>query len=284
MLKNRFFLAGFVFCCFSFSSFAANLEKVKQRGILEVAVYEKYPPYSYVDKGVAKGIDVEVGKALAKQLGVNASIRVIGADENMEDDLRNNVWKGHYMGGGVADVMLHVPYDLEYAEDIDQVKFMVPYYSESIVVAQDPVATGNARTLAVFANQKVGVEVDTLADFYMLGAMAGRLAENVRHYHSIGEATDAMKKREVNGVVGPRGEIEAGLGDQRSAYTIGAIPTLGLYRGTWDLGMAVKATNTDLAKALEGAMNVLIENGTIKKIFDDYTITYQQPKIAVSQK
>ncbi|MES9929292.1 MAG: transporter substrate-binding domain-containing protein, partial [Candidatus Thiodiazotropha sp. 6PDIVS] len=78
------------------------LQRIHERGVLEVAVYADFPPFSYrSERGRIVGIDVDIAQALAKRLGVVAAIRAVGADENMEDDLRNNVWKGHYLGGGV---------------------------------------------------------------------------------------------------------------------------------------------------------------------------------------
>ena len=44
-------------------------------------------------------------------------------DENMNDDLRNMVWKGHYLGYGPADVMLHVPVDNRLMAENDKVQF-----------------------------------------------------------------------------------------------------------------------------------------------------------------
>ncbi|MCG7963221.1 MAG: transporter substrate-binding domain-containing protein, partial [Candidatus Thiodiazotropha taylori] len=112
------------------------LQRIQERGVLEVAVYADFPPFSYRgERGRIVGIDVDIAHALAKRLGVVAAIRAVGADENMEDDLRNNVWKGHYLGGGVADVMLHTPFDEAFAEENDRVSFIAPYYREQIVFA-----------------------------------------------------------------------------------------------------------------------------------------------------
>ena len=89
-----------------------HMDAIHKRGRLKVAVYNNFPPYS--DAG--KGIDVELGRALAARLGLQAEIIGFQAGEDMGDDLRNMVWKGHYLRGEPADVMLRVPVDPKFAQ------------------------------------------------------------------------------------------------------------------------------------------------------------------------
>ena len=93
----------------------ASYDDIVERGWLEIAVYEDFPPFSYRDGAELKGVDVEPGRLIAEGLGVRAVFREQAADETVDDDLRNTIWKGHYLGGGVADLMMHVPYDREFA-------------------------------------------------------------------------------------------------------------------------------------------------------------------------
>ena len=89
-------------------AWADGLETLRQRGRLRIAVYNDFPPYSI---GGGKGIDADLGRAIAAKLGLAAEIVGFNADEDMNDDLRNMVWKGHYLGTQPADLMLHVPVD-----------------------------------------------------------------------------------------------------------------------------------------------------------------------------
>jgi ABC-type amino acid transport substrate-binding protein len=45
----------------------------------------------------------------------------------------------------------------------------------------------------------------------------------------------------------------------------------------WMLGLAVKAGNDDLAKALEIAMSKLLADGTVTRIMQHYGVTDRQP-------
>jgi len=254
------------------------LQRVQARGALEVAVYKDFPPFSFrADKGRVVGIDADIARALAERLGVAAAIRTVGADESMEDDLRNNIWKGHYLGGGVADVMLHVPYDDDFAEENDRVIFVAPYYREQIVVAVDTQFNSNTTPLELFTREKVGVELDTLADFYLLSADNGAIRNQVVHFRSIGEAVAALKRGELAGVTGPRSEIEFALGEQQEKFAVGPIQMPGLRSTGWDLGVAVKQGNDELARVVAETMQALRDEGVLNKIFDRYHSTYQLP-------
>lgn len=266
-----------LWCGVAFNAQAVSLEKVKESGTLSVALYKDFPPYSYVEKGKQKGIDVEIAKALAEKLSVSASIRMVGADENVGDDLRNNVWKGHYLGGGVADVMLHMPYDREYAKEEDMVSFIAPYQLEKLVFAVNTEKLGDQPTVASLLHVKTGVEIDTLSDFYLLRAMNGKIAEKVVHFKSVSEAMAALKKGDVAAVMAPRGEIQGGLEDAAENIAVREMVTPGLGRTSWAMGAAVKAKYKNLSAAVDKAMGELVEEGKIKEIFAKYKVTYLPP-------
>ncbi len=262
----------------------SQLAKVKAKGILEVAVYKEFPPYSYLEKGVAKGIDVDLAKELAKRVGVSASIRLVTPDENVEDDLRNNVWKGHYLGGGVADVMLHAPVDRDFAKMVDQVSFISPYQLERLVFAFDTRKVGQQPTIANFTSQPIGVELDTLSDFYLLRAVEGKISPNIHHYKNLTEAVAALKAGEIAAIMGPQGEVEGLLTEKPDSIVVQRLVTPGLSRDTWALGLAVKASHEDLTATLNTAMAAMVQEGVVEKVFKDYGVTYQPPAIAPQAK
>ena len=96
--------------------------------VLKVAVYNDYPPFS--NNGA--GIDIDLAQALANKLGLKLSLLPFKAGENLNDDLRNMVWKGHFLGYGPADVMLHVPVDHTLMAANDKVEIFAPYYHDTV--------------------------------------------------------------------------------------------------------------------------------------------------------
>ena len=255
----------------------ADLADVKNKGVLSVSLYKDFPPYSYVKEGKQQGIDVDIANALANKLGVSSQIRLVGADENVEDDLRNNVWKGHYLGGGVTDVMLHMPVDNAFSAKVDKVKFIAPYQLEQVAFAFNTNKVGQHPTLANFMSEPIGVEVDTLSDFYLLQAMQGQISKNIRHFENISKASDALKAGEISGIMGPRGELEGVLAERPANIQIQSLITPGLARNSWAMGIAVKADNAELANALNNSMADLVRDGTVKHIFEQYKVGYNPP-------
>ena len=143
--------------------------------MLRVAVYRDFPPFSRSVGGTLEGADVDLAKAIGEKLGLGVEFMELTADENMDDDLRNAVWKGHYLGGGVADVMMHVPVNREFEQRNDLVVIFGAYQRETFAVARDPSRISETAGFPVFQTEKVGVELDTVPDFFLSGAFGGRL-------------------------------------------------------------------------------------------------------------
>ena len=159
------------------------LAKVKQSGVLKVALYNNFPPYSH--KG--EGVDVDIGHALAAKLGLKMSPLWFDADENMEDDLRNMVWKGHYLGYGPADVMMHAPVDREYMAKVDQVKFFAPYQRERYAVGRLLDKMPICETFDQLGSMPYAVEGDTMAAAVMLSLDGGKYRQTMKIFKAAQE-------------------------------------------------------------------------------------------------
>ncbi|WP_079435897.1 ABC transporter substrate-binding protein [Zoogloea sp. LCSB751] len=277
--RRRFLLAaGAAALASSLPARADTLEEIKKRGSLKVAVYNNFAPYS----NQGKGIDVELAEALGKQLGLNPQVIGYNADEDMDDDLRNMVWKGHYLGMQPSDVMMHVPVDSYLQGKNDKVKIFGPYHLETVAVARlqriGSIRGSAATALEVFTREKIGVEGRSLADAFLLGVLNGRLRDNVVHFGSVAAAVDKLKAGELAAVMGPRSEIEVALGkDSRFVVEVVQMPELKI--NSWPLGMAVKAEESGLADAIDKALKELEKNGTVAAIFARHGVTYVKPTL-----
>ena len=238
------------------------LEKVKRRGVLSVGLYNEMPPFHVG----GRGIDIELGQALAQALGVKFSPLPFTADENMDDDLRNMVWKGHYLGYGPADVLLHVPVDRPLMVGNPQVEIFGPYWRERIMIARDLQKVPAMESLASFAGQRIAVPGLSLAGWLLIGADGGAFREQLStHWKDGTEAAAALQRGKVAAAAGMASELESVLaGDPR--YAIEPLP-LPRMRNGWAVGMAVKKSATDLAQALQGAVNELAQSGALKTMF-----------------
>ena len=282
-IYRPYILFIFIFGLFlSKPALADSYGKLQNKGIITFAAYEDYPPYSYRDDvGKPVGIDVDIGKALASELGLSANIRLVFADESLGDDLRVYVWKGHHVTGPPADVMMHVPYDELLKKMEDKVNIIAPYNEVQVVIAADAIQLGTNPSITSFFENKIGTEKVTMADGYLRGAYNGRIQNNVIPYNTLAEATKALMMEEIAAVMGDRSQIEAALGDKKKDYQIGLMETPGIAKASWDLGLAVKSEYKELSEKLEAAMDKLIENGTIKEIFSKHDISYSKPAAVV---
>jgi polar amino acid transport system substrate-binding protein len=255
----------------------ARAEEAPADAKLHVAVYEEFAPFS--EDG--KGIDVDVARALAERMERALEVMSFKAGERMDDDLRNAIWKGHYLRKErLADVMMHVPVDPVWAKKNEQVRILAPYFRERLVVARNRNVIPQLPTLEVFGTEKIGVQFDTLEDNYLFNAFGGRLRENVVHYPSTVEAAAALRRNDVAAVMGLQSHIEAVLGGKAESFGIAPVATPGLPTNGWDVGVAVKADAVALAAAIEKAMAELRADGSIERIFTKRGITYAAPRPA----
>ena len=165
---------------------ARPLDEVVAAKSLRVVAYLENAPFSWQEAdGSAKGIDVEIGRAVARELGVEAEIILRMPGEKGDDDLRVNVWKGPLTGGGVGDIMMHVPVDREFAIRNKEAVIGNPYFQEQVAVAIHPELTGeNPATFDVFKEpgKKIAVQLATAADYFLLSYQDGVLIDNVTHH------------------------------------------------------------------------------------------------------
>ncbi|MBP5987015.1 MAG: transporter substrate-binding domain-containing protein [Azonexus sp.] len=275
--RRRFFLALAALLLTSLAPAQADeeMDAILKRGRLSFAVYNEFPPYSDNEKG----LDVDIAKALAAKLGLKAEIIGFKAGEEMADDLRNMVWKGHYLRGNPADVMMRVPVDPILAKANDKVRIFAPYHYEVIgmarVASRVPAPAGSAAVaLEVFTREKIGVEGESLADSFLLSVLRGRLKENVVHFRTIAEAAKALREDSIAAIMAPRGELEGALGGD-TRFVIDEAKLGELNPKGWPVGMAVKAEAADLSTALAGALAELQKDGTVAAIFKKHGVTLQ---------
>lgn len=252
-----------------------SLDDIQERGFIKIAVYEDFPPFSYEDKGVLKGVDVDIGRLIAQDLGVEARFIATAADENVDGDLRNNVWRGKLIGGQIANVMLHVPYDRELGCRNEMVVLNGQYYNEQLAIAYRKDAYPDDPPVpAYFRFDTVGVENDTLSDFYLSSFARGQLIANMRRFPTAAEAMSALAEGEVMAVMAPLSQLEHDLTDAISIHTP---PFPGLAKSAWTLGVAVRHNWRPLSYAVDDAIRYAIDDGRMAKIFEGHGLTYTKP-------
>lgn len=275
---------------------ARYYDVVIESGFIRVGLYKDFPPYSYMLDGEPAGIDVALGKAIAEKLGVRFEPHWIIPDENLEDDLRNNVWKGHYLDKSedgahipknVADVMMRVPYDKEYSyrQDIstgeyvnEMVVMFGPYQRETWQIAFDSSKIDKVSTIAKFQYHPIGVEIDSLPDFYLTSAFNGRMRDQTKHFAKPEQAFSALNNGEVTGVMAMRAEADHWLhqlNNPKLKLAENGFPMIGKQK--WDIGMAIRQSDRQLGNEIDWIMEKMILSGEVEQLFSDLGLQYELP-------
>ena len=222
------------------------------------------------------GIDVEIGELIAQHLGVSARFKLISADENLEADLRNTLWKGPIVGGAVSNVMMRVPYDSEFTCRVEQVVFTGQYATEAIAIAYRLDAYPDEKPVpAYFRFDTVAVENDSIADFYLSSLAGGQMNRNIRRFPSMSDAMSALAAGEVKAAMGPRGQLEYGLTDGLGLHQP---PLPGFSVGRWTAGLGVNFRYRALGYAVDDAIYDALQDGRIETIFNRYGLSFVSPE------
>jgi ABC-type amino acid transport substrate-binding protein len=259
----------------------SDLARIRANGALKVAVYKDNAPFSSGPATDMTGLDVSLAEALARQMNLKLSLLPFDAGENMNDDLRNMVWRGHYLGYGPADVMLQVPADRFLANGNPQVTIMAPYMRQSNVLLHDSRRLASAASPEDLKGLPLAAERGAGAASVLMGYGGGLLRNQVSIYPSGVEAAQAVIDGKAAGAFVLRAQAEAALFQRKASVEQFPLSKLNLNNGIadtgWPVGMAIKAAHKDLGAALDMAMKSLRESGELLAMFKQHGLTLTAP-------
>lgn len=265
--------------------FAANtvlgrpLDDVLASKVLRVIVYEDDKPFAWTDGDTVRGIDADIGRSIAREMGVKPQIIARLAGESVDDDLRSNIWQGPRTGGAIGDVMMHVPMDKELRARNDLVGISNPYYHEQVVLAAHPDIVGSDEGFAPFKTHKLAVQFATAAHYFIVFADEGAYKKNINPYIKFESAAKAFVDKTNAGLLSRRAQIEGALQDKklRVRFSTPAMP--GTLRHKWNIGTAVKEDSRDLGYEVGKILRKLRASGELQAIFQRYGVSYVAPAV-----
>lgn len=274
---RRGFLAGIggALLTPTLSARAAPLDKVRAAGVLRVAVYQDFEPWAWTAEGRLTGIDVDIGKALADRIGVKVDYFDLLAGEDVEEDLRNAVWRGPIVGKA-ADVMMHVPYDRQFALRNDRVVIVAPYYREGFALACGREVDCEAPP-PHFKGRRLVAELDSIPDFYLSGSFGGVLRNSVSHLPSGMAALNSVRAGSHDIAMATRAQVEHAMTAGGEALVARKGPLPALSSPGWDIAIAVKDDSRDLGDQIDTLMADLRRDGTLARIFATYGVSLREP-------
>lgn len=228
-----------------------TLDRVRRTKVLTVGTDATYPPFDTVDptNGAVIGYDIDIVRTLARTLGAEARFQVVPFD-----GIIAGLKTGKY--DLVASAMTITP------DRARQVKFTRPYALAGQTVA---VRAGETRIAGAgdLAGKRIGCQLGTTGEMEARKIPGAKVAS----FDAIGAAFRDLEN----------GNLDAVIAD---------IPTAGIFAHDHptirlagepitreEFGFAVRLADTDLAKALDGALESLQASSEMQKIAAAWGVT-----------
>ncbi len=215
-------------------------------GVLTMATNATFPPYEYYDGDDIVGIDVEIAQAIADKLGLELKV-----DDMEFNSIINAIQQGK---ADVALAGMTVTPERE-----ENVNFSETYATgiQSIIVPED----SDIASVDDLEGKKIGVQLSTTGDIY---ATEDYGSDNVDQYNKGADAVMALKQ----------GKVDAVIIDNEPAKNFVAsnegLKILDTDYAVEDYAIALNKDNTELLDAVNGALQELIDDGTVQSIIDKY--------------
>ena len=231
------------------SAEAAETEAAKEAagGKLVMATNAEFPPYEYHDGDAIVGIDAEIAKAIADELGMELEIEDIAFDSIIPEIVSGKADMGLAGMTVTEDRMQSVDFSDTYAKA-----------SQKIIVTEDSEIASPDDLKGVI----VGVQLGTTGDIYVSDLEAD--GTTVERYSKGFEAVQALSQ----------GKIDAVVIDGEPAKTfVAETEGLKILEESFtdeEYAIAVKKGNTELLEKINGALKTLKDNGTLDEIVAKY--------------
>ena len=243
----------FVAVCFTgCSAKGATLAEVKEAGKLVIATSPDFPPFESLEGDEVVGIEVEIMKLICKELGVECEFAQMDFDSVLI-----GIEAAKY---DCAMSGINVTPDRE-----KNMLFTSPYYvaAQVIVVKEDSAITKKAD----LEGKKVSVQTGTTAES---GCQDEGLT--VQAFQANADAKAALTT----------GKVDAWVVDNLTAMQMveagDGLKILDENMTEEPYAFAFAKGSEDLVEEIDKALKPLVDNGTVKKIFEDFGESYVKPE------
>lgn len=223
----------------------AAAEATESKGTLVMATNAEFPPYEFHEGGEIVGIDVEIARAIATEMGMDFEIEDIAFDSIIPEVTSG---KADFGAAGMT-----------VTEDRKQsVDFSDPYATATqVVIVQEGSEIASVDDLT---DKTIGVQLGTTGDIYVEDVEG----VTIERYNKGFEAVQALGQGKIDAVVidGEPAKVfvsqNEGLKILDEAFT------------TEEYAICVKKGNTELLEGINAAIAKLKESGELQAIVDKY--------------
>ena len=226
----------------------------KNENTLIMATNAEFPPYEYYDGNEVIGIDAEIAKAIADKLGMELQI-----DDMDFDSIISAVQSGKAdmgMAGMTVteDRLENVNFTTSYATGIQVV---IVKEGSDITTVDDLYADG--------AKYAIGVQTATTGDIYITSDIDDLgLALTVERFSKGADAVLALANGQLDCVIIDNEPAKAFVANHEG------LTILDSEYAREDYAIAIAKDNAELLEKVNGALEELIADGTVKQIVDKY--------------
>lgn len=215
-------------------------------GKLTMATNATFPPYEYYDGNDIVGIDAEIAAKIAEKLGLELEIQDMEFNSIITSVNQGKADMG--MAGMTVseDRLKNVDFSDSYAKGV-----------QVVIVKED----GGIKSLDDLAGKKIGVQLNTTGDIYATDEFG---KDNVQQFNKATDTVLALTQGKVDAVIIDQAPAEVFV-QQNEGLTL-----LSSSYADEDYAICFKKGNTELQKAVNDALNELIEDGTVQAIIDKY--------------
>ena len=226
---------------------ADELEGIKERGVLKIAMSGQYPPFNFVnEQNEVVGFDPAIGTEIAKRMG-------------LEVEIITTAWDG-IIGGLLANKYDAVVGSMSITEERDKViDFVGPYYNTKRAIFTK--AGSDVTSVEQLADVKVGVTLGETHEQW-----ARDQGYDINTYKGLPELLLELTNGRVDAIVNDSipvmlamkaGQYDLAIIEDPSAEPIGA-------------GIAIRENNPDLAAAMQAALDAMMDDGTYLAIAEEW--------------
>jgi polar amino acid transport system substrate-binding protein len=250
-------LAGIIGLGFAAKAEARALEDIQMRGVLSLCAAPNALPFAS-KRGERPGYQIELARALAERLGVRLQVEwVILSFQYRSVD---------------CDIAMDTIADQE-AQGENELRWSAPYHRSGVALAVRPGNDGITGFDSLGQERRVGVLQGSLAHMYLeqrgartvpFGFEDDMLAEL-----AAGELDAAAATPLSIGYY----NLKHPTAQMRLVYAYDAVPEL-----SWDLAVGMRRSDRFLRKAIDQAVQAMLDYGTFERIYTSYGIDHRPPK------
>lgn len=206
-----------------------------------------FAPYEYYDSGEIVGVDIDIAKEIAKEMGKKLVIKDVSFDS-----IINEVKTGKADFGAAG-----ISYSEERAEEVD---FSINYsISKQIVIVKDNSSITNINDIG---NKKIAVQLGSIADTYVTDNYKNANIIRQKKYLA---AIEDLKSNKVDAVVMDELPAKEIINSNSGLKILDGSLTNDSY------GMIVKKGNSEMLSVINKVLDRLIQEGKIEQFVINHT-------------